>query len=193
MNDKIADRIYDYLERIGNLIRMDARRAEPFKGLQPVQLEALHYIGSCNRYSNTPIAVAEYLGLTKGTVSQTLSVLEGHGLIEKVPDLHDRRVVRLLLTQSGSDLLREAIPPRVLRSAMKLLSERLSEEAVEVLHVTLQAMQQANHLRSFGLCKSCRHHRREQDGSRSCGLTREALYPTDAEKICREHDFPDAA
>ena len=29
-----------------------------------------------NRYSNTPQALADYLGLTKGTVSQTLLLLD---------------------------------------------------------------------------------------------------------------------
>jgi MarR family transcriptional regulator, organic hydroperoxide resistance regulator len=191
MNETIADEVYDYLERIGNLIRMDARRVEPVRGLQPVQLEALHYLASCNRYSNTPIAVADYLGLTKGTVSQTLSVLEANGLIEKMPDLHDRRVVRLSLTQAGADLIREAIPPRVLKGGVARLPENSRESLVAVLRLTLQAMQQANHLKSFGVCKTCRHHRVEENGGRWCGLTREALYPTDAEQICREHEAPE--
>jgi DNA-binding MarR family transcriptional regulator len=45
-------------------------------GLQPVQLEVLNYLSSCNRYSDTPMAVTEYLGQTKGTVSQTIKTLE---------------------------------------------------------------------------------------------------------------------
>jgi len=182
-----ADQVYDYLERISNLIRMGARRTEPFKGLQPVQLEALHYLASCNRYSNTPVAVAEYLGLTKGTVSQTLSILEGNGLIAKMPDVRDRRVVRLVLTEQGENLIREAIPPRVLKLAVETLPEEFCGEMLVVLQTILQAMQKANQLKSFGVCKTCRHHRLEEHGSRWCGLTREPLFPADAEKICREH------
>ncbi len=190
MSNTTADLVYDYFERIGNLLRMGARRVESPKGLQPVQIEALHYLGSCNRYSNTPLAVAEYLGLTKGTVSQTLSVLEGYGLIEKIPDVSDKRVVRLVLTPAGQELTDAAIPPRILKSAIDALPERQREEILAALQITLQAMQQANQLKSFGLCGTCRHHRHETDGSRWCGLTREALLPADAEKICREHDYP---
>ncbi|MGY6217235.1 MarR family winged helix-turn-helix transcriptional regulator [Methylolobus aquaticus] len=193
MKETIANHAYDYLERIGNLVRMGARRVPPVNGIQPVQLEALHYLSSCNRYSNTPLAVAEYLGLTKGTVSQTLSVLEANGLIEKIPDGKDRRVVRLVLTPTGEALLAEAIPPRVLALAMAELTDQASQEIVAALQGLLQAMQKANQLKSFGVCGTCRHHRLEADGSRWCGLTLEALQPSDAEKICREHTAPDEA
>ena len=36
----------------------------------------LFYLNQANRFSNTPQALTEYLGLTKGTVSQTVLVLE---------------------------------------------------------------------------------------------------------------------
>lgn len=193
MSQVSANQAYDYLERIGNLVRMGARRVPPINGIQPVQLEALHYLSSCNRYSNTPLAVAEYLGLTKGTVSQTLSVLEANGLIEKIPDAKDRRVVRLVLTPAGEALVAEAIPPRVLALAMDELTDEASQDVVAALQRLLQAMQKANELKSFGVCASCRYHRVEADGRRWCGLTLEALQPSDAEKICREHMAPEDA
>ncbi|CAI8854465.1 MULTISPECIES: MarR family winged helix-turn-helix transcriptional regulator [Methylococcus] len=185
-----ADRIYDYLERISNLIRMDARRSESFKGLQPVQLEALHYLASCNRYSNTPLAVAEYLGLTKGTVSQTLAVLENNGLIVKESDARDRRVVHVLLTETGRRLLDESIPPRVLRAALRAIPQDQRPLLESALAGVLQAMQVANRLKTFGACKSCRHHIVLEDASRRCGLTGERLFEEDAEMICREHQLP---
>jgi DNA-binding MarR family transcriptional regulator len=189
--DTSAHRIYDYLERIGNLVRMGERRVDSMKGLQPVQLEALHYLSSCNRYSNTPLAVAEYLGLTKGTVSQTLSVLESYGLIEKIPDVSDKRVVRLVLTPIGKQLADGEIPPRIIKTAVESLSEESRTEIIAALHATLLAIQRANQLKSFGQCKTCRHHRVEPEGNRWCALTREALLPEDAEKICREHAAPE--
>nr|MBA3613554.1 MarR family transcriptional regulator [Nitrospirales bacterium] len=69
-----AQEANDVLERLTNLQRMEARAFGLRYGLQPVQMEALTYLTQCNRYSNTPQAVAEYLGLTKGTVSQSLQV-----------------------------------------------------------------------------------------------------------------------
>ncbi len=71
------------LERLASLLRSESRTMLLEHGLQPVQFEALQYIANCNRYSDTPMAVTEFLGQTKGTVSQTLKVLEKKGLIEK--------------------------------------------------------------------------------------------------------------
>jgi DNA-binding MarR family transcriptional regulator len=186
-----AEEIYEYLERIANLLRTDVRRTGLGSGLQPVQLEALHYLSRCNRYSNTPVTVAEFLGLTKGTVSQTLGVLEANHLIEKQPDAKDRRVVHLVLTDLGEQVVAESIPPQVLRSAIGGLPEEEGEKVAEILDHILRRLQQANGLKTFGACKNCRHHLLQEDGSRRCGLTTEALSDADAEKICREHDPPE--
>lgn len=71
--------LYDYLERLTSLMRAWSREQPLVAELQSVQLSALHYLARCNRYSDTPLGVTEYLGLTKGTVSQSLKVLEGRG------------------------------------------------------------------------------------------------------------------
>jgi DNA-binding MarR family transcriptional regulator len=183
--------IYEYLERISSLLRTDVRRAGIALGLQPVQLEALHYLSRCNRYSNTPMAVAEFLGLTKGTVSQTLGILESNRLIEKQPDGADRRVVHLVLTELGRQVVCDSLPPGVLESAMGDLSETEGQELVAALGRILRSLQHANGLKTFGACKNCRHHLLQADGSRRCMLTTEVLTDADSEMICREHQPPD--
>jgi DNA-binding MarR family transcriptional regulator len=185
-----TEKIYEHLERIANLLRTDTRKVGGGRGLQPVQMEALHYLSSCNRYSNTPAAVADYLGLTKGTVSQTLGVLENAGFIEKLPDYKDRRVVHLRVTALGEAALAEAIPPKILQTAMGQFSEAGQAQMADALEQVLRAMQRANQLRTFGVCKTCRHHQLSADGSRRCGLTGEALQDLDAGQICREHETP---
>jgi DNA-binding MarR family transcriptional regulator len=186
-----TEQIYDHLERIANLLRTDTRKTGLGKGLQPVQMEALHYLSSCNRYSNTPAAVAEYLGLTKGTVSQTLGVLEAAGLVEKKPDLKDRRVVHLTVTEDGWSVIAESIPPKTLKTAIDLLSDSDQQAVASALNQVLRVLQQANRLRTFGVCKTCRYHRVLGDATRRCALTGEQLQPKDIEKICREHEIPE--
>lgn len=179
--------IYEYLERISHLLRADARRADSRAGLQPVQLEALHYLSLCNQYSNTPAAVADYLGLTKGTVSQTLQVLESNGYVEKQPDTTDRRVVHLLLTEKGRELVAIAIPPRTLRGGIDSLPENARRQLGTTLRLLLDAMQRENQLRSFGICKTCRHNT-DLGGDRfRCELTGGTLNSNDVTRICREH------
>lgn len=181
--------MYEYMERIANLIRTSVRKTGLASGLQPVQMEALHYLNRCNRYSNTPVAVAEFLGLTKGTVSQTLGVLKFNGLVEKITDERDRRVVHLSLTPLGVEIIDKSIPPDVLKTALEVLPESEQLSMARSMKNLLLSLQRANGLKTFGPCKTCVHHQYAEDGLRHCGLTRETLSEDDAERICREH-FP---
>ena len=85
--------LHEYIERISRLLQSEARNSGSDFNLQPIQLNALHFLRRANRYSNTPQGVTEYFGLTKGTVSQTLIALEKKGLISKNPDKKIGRVV----------------------------------------------------------------------------------------------------
>ena len=52
--------------------------------------------------------VAELRGLPKSQVSGAVDLLVARGLLERLPDRTDRRVVRLTLTEPGAALGREA-------------------------------------------------------------------------------------
>jgi MarR family transcriptional regulator, negative regulator of the multidrug operon emrRAB len=181
-----ADRTYALLERITTLLRNEERAAGLPHGLQPVHLQALGYLAACNRYSNTPAALAEYLGLTKGTVSQTLLVLENKGLLTKQGSAEDRRVVHLHLTREGRRVLEDAVPPELFRQALPALGQ--GREALEQqLTRLLQTLQSAHGQRSFGQCDSCRHFQHEGPGRFRCGLTGEPLSREEGALLCREH------
>lgn len=64
-----AAHLIDRLDRL-------ARNGEVSGDLNPAQWEALRFVSRANRFSRTPAALAEYLGSTRGTVSQTLIALE---------------------------------------------------------------------------------------------------------------------
>lgn len=176
----------EVLERLCTLLRSDARQRALPHGLQPVQVEALLYLARCNRYSDTPQAVTEFLGSTKGTVSQTLKVLEREGLVVKEQDPADRRKVHLRLSEAGRRLAEDLAVPPVLERALDdpdLAPDRLGRQ----LRTLLAGMQRAAGHRTFGICHTCRYFRREDDGFR-CGLTAEPLSPRDSTRICREHE-----
>jgi DNA-binding MarR family transcriptional regulator len=181
------NRLHVLLERIDNLLRQEMRRGGAEGGLLPVQLQALHYLAICNRYSDTPQGVAEYLALTKGTVSQTLKVLESRGLVRKSTDPEDRRVVHLELTAAGRQALEASVPPPLLAAATTRLTARERKELETGLASLLDHLQQANDRRSFGVCRSCRYHRVISPALARCELLGAELSPEDASRICREH------
>ncbi len=183
-------RVFDLLERLGNLLRAAEREAAAGAGLLPVHLSMLRYLARANRYSNTPAAVAEYLETTKGTTSQSLLVLERKRYIAKNIDRFDRRVVRLTVATEGARLLARLAPPEPLRQAFAELSDQAVADLESRLSDLLLAMQRTNSSRSFGVCRTCRFFERKPDGFR-CGLTEEPLSVADSIRICREHEESD--
>ena len=179
--------LYQLLERTGNLLRAEQRLAGKVFGLQEVHLQVLLYLSLCNRYSNTPIAVTEYLNATKGTVSQSLKVLESKGYISKKPDPDDKRVIHLILTEQGQRIVARVIPPPVFTHAIKDLTSQQIKDLKLNLTLLLSSLQRANRLRSFGVCQTCRFFIKEDNGFR-CGLTQESLSEYDSSRICREHE-----
>lgn len=176
------------LERMASLLRTETRNLLFQHGLQPVQFEALHYLSTCNRYSDTPMGVTEYLGQTKGSVSQTLKVLEKKGLIEKKPDKTDKRVAHMSVTKAGCKLLHNLAPSPLLAAASKQLDKADTMTIETSLHGLLKTIQQANHFKTFGQCATCRHNIKQSSNEYICGLTKEALSSEEIELICREHE-----
>lgn len=183
-----AKQIHNYIERLSNLLRTESRQLLTSHGLQPIQLEILHYLSVCNRYSNTAKGVAEYLGQTKGTVSQSIKVLERKGLITKHVDNFDKRIVHLKITSNARTLLKKTVPAPLFSNAGKLIKEQSMKQMQSALKSLLMAVQKANGLKSFGVCHTCRYNQQLNNGNHLCRLTKEVLSSKEVQLICREHD-----
>lgn len=177
---------FKLIERISSLLRSEERRKYAAIGLQPVHGQVLEYLAKCNKYSDTHTSVAEYLGLTKGTVSQSIQILERKQYLQKNTDTIDGRIAHLTLTDKGHALINELKPLEIFKDAEQKISQRQFEDLENALQTTLSLLQSANDSKSFGLCRTCIHfkvilHHYE------CGLTNEALGRDDTDKICRNH------
>jgi DNA-binding MarR family transcriptional regulator len=170
-------------ERLGALVQQSVRDDAARHGLLPIHIQVLHYLAQANRYSDLPIAIAEYFGITRGTVSQTLAVLERKGLLTKEPDSRHGKRVHLKLTPAGEVALKESWADRVERAMQALPIEAEAVEAT--LRGLLVALQHINARRAFGICHRCAHFLPEERGAR-CGLTGEPLALEQTVRICRE-------
>jgi DNA-binding MarR family transcriptional regulator len=179
----------DALERLAGLLRIDQRRYATAAGLQMVHHDILDYLGRSNRYSNSPRALTEFLGLTKGTVSQSLKLLESKGYIIRTPDAKDRRAQHLELTDIGREYVWES------DSNTRALFEGITVSPAygrifsTILKDVLWQIQMKQGRKGYAQCSGCRHHTPQSDGTILCGLTHEHLSADDAQKICREHEF----
>jgi DNA-binding MarR family transcriptional regulator len=167
------------LERLARVSAAEAWDA----GLNPAQGAALAYLARANRFSRAPSQVADYLGATRGTVSQTLKALQRKGLIREEPDGADGRRIAYHLTDEGrAALAAQRLPEGVLEGLAPADAEALERGATALLRGLLAARGG----RSFGLCRTCRHHRAWSPAPR-CALLKIDLAPDEAEQICHEH------
>ncbi|MCE2572968.1 MarR family winged helix-turn-helix transcriptional regulator [Motilimonas eburnea] len=182
-----AGKICDLLERISTLFRNEVRQAGLSRGLHPVHLEVLFYLSRCNQFSDTPAAVKDFLGATKGTTSQSISLLESKGYVIKTKDRQDKRVYHLSLTEEGKAIAAETMPPPSLRNALEKCDENQQSSLQQQLESLLIDIQRETSAGSFGLCKSCMHHLPKSETVFLCQLTQLELPNKFGELICREH------
>jgi DNA-binding MarR family transcriptional regulator len=154
------------------------------EGLNPSQRAVLRYLARANRHSRAPSLVAEYLGATRGTVSQTLHALERKGLVVAVPSQTDRRSIRHDLTPEGRAL---ADRTDAIKTALAGLDPLQAAAMEDALGAALGAMLAVRGGRAFGICRDCRHHRSGAGGAH-CALLNLSLTPEEMGQHCAEQE-----
>ncbi|WP_103654399.1 MarR family winged helix-turn-helix transcriptional regulator [Agarilytica rhodophyticola] len=172
------------LERLARVINNDAA----LSAIKPAQWEALRFFSQANRFSRTPSALTAYLGVTKGTVSQTINVLERKGLIQKVSAEKDRRSVSITLTQSGLSLLNDD-PLKSLTDSIKQLNHNQVETFNQTLKSVLSSALKQREGVPFGACRTCKYFKENfpEGNPHQCSLLHVPLSNADSQLICREH------
>lgn len=179
-----AAQLIDRLDRF-------TRSGEVRHGLSPAQWEALRYLSRANRFSRTPAALADYLGTTRGTVSQSLISLEEKGHIARTQSSRDKRSVDLSLTSQGHAALAE---DPLVRLAADIAASRSADLAsvVTLLRDALVRAVARDGAKPFGVCRTCRHFE-ATSGSRGgyarCALLDEPLSKDDSLAICAEQEL----
>ena len=169
------------LERLARLIRA----AGHSENLHPVQWEALRYLARANQFSNSPGALAKYLGATKGTVSQTVIALVKKGLVAKEARNGDSRSIALQITQNGFETLQRD-PLLHLEKSIAALGEKTRKRFAKGVAEILTSEYVRQNEPSFGSCLTCRYFR--EDGAvSSCMLFMVELKPVMVKLICAHH------
>jgi DNA-binding MarR family transcriptional regulator len=172
------------LERLSRIINNDAA----VSSLKPAQWEALRYLGKANRFSRTPSALTAYMGVTKGSVSQTINALERKELIEKATVIGDKRSVTIVLSPSGEEMLEED-PLQIFSKAIEQLPHHEAAKLNDLLESLLKTALIQRSSAPFGVCVTCRHFKKNapEGNPHQCSLLQEPLSVSDSEMICREH------
>ncbi len=175
------------IDRLDRLVRSGESR----HGLNPAQWEALRYVARANRFSRTPAALADYLGTTRGTVSQSLISLEEKGYVARTQSVRDKRSVDLALTAQGTAVLADD-PLGQLASDIAAARSVDLDVVVIFLRDTLVRAIVRNGSKAFGVCRTCRHFQKTPSASGTyarCALLDEPLSKDDSLAVCVEQEL----
>lgn len=168
-------------EMIVRLARLEA--AGSWDGdLNPAQRAALSYLSKANRFSRSPSHIADYLGTTRGTTSQSLKALVRKGYLTEYQSESDRRSISFSLTRSGTKV---AQTESQLDTAIAALSEKKREALSLHLKDVLRSVVATTSGQSFGICKDCVYHQLSSQ-SAFCKLLELPLEPSERDQICVE-------
>lgn len=181
-------RLRELLDRLARVVASEGWGAE----LNPVQRATLSYLARANRFSRSPSNVADYLLATRGTVSQTLKSLAGKGLVAERRSSSDRRSIVYTLTDEGTQL---AADEGAVDAGIDALDERRVARLGDDVETLLRGALAARGGRTFGVCRTCRHHRVGTAAKRGarCALLEVDLLPVEALQVCHEHSYTDTA
>jgi len=167
---------------INRLARIDS--ASGWTGsLNPTQRAALEYLSEANQFSRSPSHVAEYLGTTRGTMSQTLKALVRKGYAAEHRQKSDLRSISYELSKAGLAAVTE---PNPVEDAIGNLPAGVQDALKNGLRQSLKLALEANGGQSFGKCKTCAYHDPNSKNG-FCTLLRLDLEPGGKDKICIEH------
>jgi DNA-binding MarR family transcriptional regulator len=167
------------LERLARLVRAAGQEGN----LSPAQWDALRFVSRANRFSNSPIALSQYVGATKGTTSQTIAQLAEKGFLLKADRQKDGRSVALLLSEKGASQLKTD-PLQSLHKVIGKMSSKTQRRFAKGLTELLQVEHRRQKQPSFGSCGDCRYYREAPD---HCMKFAENLYNEDLTRICVAH------
>ncbi len=166
---------------LNRLSRLEA--AEGWSGdLNPAQVSALRYLGQANRFSRSPSHLAAYLEATRGTVSQTLKVLERKGYVVERRSSSDKRRVSYDVLTKGRAVLSERGP---FSAALAELSAETATGLEGGLRRLLQTLLAKQNSKPFGFCRDCQFHEKRGKGG-FCTLLSAKLQPEEVDMICHE-------
>lgn len=78
---------------------------DTLNGLRDREWMALRFLARANRFSRTPSALAQFVGTTRATASQTVKRLEEKGYLQRQGSDQDKRSVILDVTPRGEKIL----------------------------------------------------------------------------------------
>lgn len=198
LSTPLSRRLREGLDRIAAAMRADAWGLAEEAGLTPTQAHALTYIAGRGDAGLRLRAVAEHLGVTQPTATDSVAALARKGLVAKRADPGDKRAVAIRVTPAGRDVTRAiGLALTASEKALATLTVQEQQTMLELVIKTIRALQEAKAIPPQRLCVTCRHFRPnahdDAELPHHCGLVDAPFGGRHLRLDCPEHEAAPAA
>lgn len=133
------DDVADQLHSLAIHLLRRVRTVDAITGISAARLSALSVLGFGGPCTVSELAAAEQVAIP--TISKIVAALVADGLVTRLPDAQDRRVVRLAATEAGMGRLRAGRERRI--AQIVTLLERLPPDEIQGVQRAIAALNQA--------------------------------------------------
>ncbi len=134
LQDQTIDRFWETIPPLWGTIRAHIR-AEAMRKFD-ITVEQFHILRHVRRGTGSISELAVAKNISRPAISQAVEVLVKKGLLTRVQSTHDRRFVKLALTEPGNDLL-----DTLFRETREWMKERMSMLSASELNTIASAME----------------------------------------------------
>jgi DNA-binding MarR family transcriptional regulator len=193
LSTPLSRRLREGLDRIGAAMRADQWGVAEEAGLTPTQLHALTFIAGRGERGMRLGAIADHLGVTQPTATDSIAALVRKGLVDKRADPGDRRALAIRITPAGADVVRAVgLAITATEKALDRLTPQEQSTLLELVIKTIRALQEAKAIPPQRLCVTCRHFRpyvhEDAELPHHCALVDAAFGGRHLRLDCGEHD-----
>jgi DNA-binding MarR family transcriptional regulator len=190
----IDQRLATGLHTLGLAVILEERQHALRTGLSTTQSSILALLSL--EGAKTPSDVANHLGVSLPTVSDSVRALVDKGLVKRGPDKGHRRATLLTLTRTGRVAGgRSASLPEFLVTALGTLSDAQQEHLFSTLVLLLRALQENGQIPAPRMCLTCTHFRPNVHAAarpHHCALVDAPMRATHLRLACDEHAMASA-
>lgn len=161
--DKNIERKIVYLlERVSQVFKVLQWGLAKKKKLTPLQIQILLFLKNRKQKDSVPSRIAEELGLTKATLSESISALEKKKLIKRLISTTDRRFTTLSLTLSGEKIIKELISVEGLfERYVRKFNETDKKNSLKFFVNIISSLYFDNYIKVARLCCTCQHFQKD--------------------------------
>lgn len=159
-DQSVGQRTLVALSKVGLALREQAWKDTAPRGLNPTQAQVLMILARTAPSGLRLSGIAEQIGVSAPTTSDSVSAMEGKGLVAKKPDPDDGRALAVTLTEEGRRAARELAEwPDLLLEAVDVLDP--TEEAVllKALLKLIRGLQERGRIAPARMCVTCLYFR----------------------------------